>query len=212
MLFDIFKTKTETIKDFILVSALLSLVDRPLKNSVKWEDAGANEVSNLEIDADEIAESINEEIRGGLISSYFISCADKSSLYGAIAWTNMTEERDLGNFLSVKNELEKEIRCLPFRKIIEPKEGHREAFRKVLSKIIDEFKSEKNIQTSRTMTLWLLMLALDIDKGEITPNKSALIDDFRNAFEIEDDVLEDLQERAASLYKELIKTMIIINE
>jgi len=121
--------------------------------------------------------------------------------------------RDYANdFLGIKIRLEEEIKKLPFRKITDPEKGHRQAFSTVMHKLIDEFKFERNIQNPRIFSLWLLMLALEMDAGVISPNKFAFIDEFRNHFEIEDDVFEDLQERAVSLRKELEKTMSIIIE
>jgi len=218
MLFDIFKTPVKTVKDFILISALLSLVDRPLKNSVKWEDAGVDDISDLEIDADELMKNL----RGTLVDEDYDDSIDEWSLYGSIL-ENIDDYREseggafgssgyMDNFSEVKFRLEESIKGLPFRKIIEPQSGHREVFQEICCRIVAGLNSSDRIQTTRAMALWLFMLALDIDKGEITPNKSALIDDFRNALGIEDDVLEDLQERAISLHKELAKTMTIINE
>jgi len=191
MLLEILKSPKATIEDFASVAKLLSLVDRPPKGSVKWEDVGLDDLANLEIEIDERMKEFGEDspdIRRAFIFASF---------------SGMSGE---------KEELEDTIKKLPFRKIMDAREGHREAFSEVLHKAIGRFKSENNIKTPRFITLWLLMLALDLDGEDISPNKYTLIDEFRSAFEIEDDVFEELQGCAKSLHKELSKSMVIITE
>jgi len=193
MLIEILKSPKTTIEDFVSVAKLLSLVDRPLKGSVKWEDVGLDDLANLEIEADERMEELRMKESGTNLRTFtFLPSFSEES--------------------SEKKELENAIKKLPFRKVMDAGEGHREAFREVLHKVIGRFKSEKNMKTPRFITLWLLMLAFDLDGEGISPNKHALIDEFRSAFEVEDDVFEELQERAKSLHEEFSKTMVIITE
>jgi len=196
MLLDILKIQKETAKDLVMITGLLALVDRPLENSVDWEDAGIDDISNMSIEPHEKIAEIHD---------------DYDCVYRAIV--NSTRTRDnADNFRDIKEKLEEEIKGLPFRKITDPEEGHRQAFSSVMHELIDEFQFERNIQNPRILSLWLLMLAFEMDAGVISPNKFAFIDEFRNHFDIEDDVFEDLQERAVSLRKELEKTMSIIIE
>jgi len=191
MLIELLKSPKATIEDFASVAKLLSLVDRPLKGSVKWEDVGLDDLANLEIEVDERMKEFGED-SPDIRRAFIFSSSSGSS--------------------SEKKELEDAIKKLPFRKIMDAGEGHKEAFREVLHKAIGRFKSEKDIKTQRFITLWLLVLAFDLDGEGISPNKHALIDEFRSAFEVEDDVFEELQGCAKSLHKELSKTMVIITE
>jgi len=200
MLLDVLGMPTGSAKDFMLVAGLLALVDRPLKNSIEWEDAGIDDISNMEI-------SENEKI----IEAQVDSEDEYDYLYHSVVKTAVGY-RELNDFRCIKKSLEKSIKKLPFRNITDSKDGHKQAFSEVLHKIIDEFQFERSIQNSRIMTLWLLMLALEIDEATISSNKLAFIDTFRNHFDIEDDVFEDLQERATTLFKELEKTKAIIIE
>jgi len=171
MLLEILKGPKEIIDDFISVAELLSLVDRPLKDALKWEDIELKDIPLIELASDEVME--NTEL---------------------------------------KRELEDAIKDLPLREIIDPDGGRKEAFGKVLRRIVADFRSDESLQTSRTITLLLLMFAFAIGKGEISPARFSLINDFRWGFEVEDDVFGDLYERAALLHKELSLTLTILAE
>jgi len=209
MLFDIFKIQKETAKDFVAITGLLSLVDRPLRNSFDWKDTGTDDISKISIEHHEKIAKIHKD--ENCIYHSIIGGASSGHATHALSGFFMGIRRS-ADFRDIKKELEEEIKRLPFKKITDPEGGHRQAFSNVMHKLIDAFKFERNIQNPRIFSLWLLMLALEMDAGIISPNKFAFIDEFRSAFDIEDDVFEDLQERAVSLHKELEKTMSIIIE
>jgi len=179
------------------IFALLILADRPLKNFAKWEDVGLNDISKIEISLDGITEDL----------------CRLPSLVALPSFINHHGTPTLpDNFLKTKKEVEKAIRKLPIKKIMEEKEGRREAFQTAFQKIIRSFKPDKNLQTSRIMVLWLSVLAHDLDRGKISLSKHAIIDAFRCALDMEDDVFDDLQESAATLHKELARAMTLILE
>jgi len=210
MLLDIFKIQKETAKDLVVITGLLALVDRPLRNSFDWKDVDADNISKISIEQHEKIAKIHKDddcIYHAIIGNSSVSSALLFSL-----GRDRAGIRGNADFSGIKEKLEEEIKRLPLRKITDAEEGRRQAFSTVMHKLIDEFKFERNLQNPRIFSLWLLMLALEMDVGVISPNKFAFIDEFRRAFDIEDDVFEDLQERAVSLRNELEKTMSIIIE
>jgi len=198
MLLEILRLPAENIKDLSAVAALLCLVEQPLQQSVSWEDVGLQEVSELTIAPDE------------KVVELFSNTANTSWLYGNII--KNTASRLLGNFSEIKKELESAIKRLPFKKIIDPDTGHRQAFSEVLQKIVKEFEGEANIQNSRIMVFALLLLALGLDKGDIAANRLMLVHEFSHCLEIEGDVFDDLLKHAAVMHAALKNTSTIIFE
>jgi len=198
MLLEILKLPAENSKDLTTIAALLCLVDQPLQQSVSWEDVGLQEVSERTIAPDET------------VVEFFSNAANTSCLFGNII--KHTASRSLGNFSEIKKELESAIRRLPFKKIIDPETGHRQAFSEVLRKIVEAFKGEANIQNSRIMVFALLLLALGLDKGDIAANRLMLVHEFSHCLEIEDDVFDDLLKHAAVMHIALKNTSTIIFE
>jgi len=210
MLLDILKIQKETAKDLVVLTGLLALVDRPLRNSFDWKNVDTDNISKISIEQHEKIAKIHKDddcIYHAIIGNASVSSALLFSL-----GRDRASIRGNADFSGIKEKLEEEIKRLPLRKITDTEEGRRQAFSTVMHKLIDELKFERNLQNPRIFSLWLLMLALEMDAGAISPNKFAFIDEFRRAFDVEDDVFEDLQERAVSLRNELEKTMSIIIE
>jgi len=198
MLLEILKLPAENSKDLSAVAALLCLVDQPLQQSASWEDVGLQEVSELTIAPDE------------KVVEFFSNAANASNVYGTIIQN--ANYRSLNDFAEIKQELESAIKRLPFKKIIDPETGHRQAFSEVLRKIVEAFKGEANIQNSRIMVFALLLLALGLDKGDIAANRLMLVHEFSHCLEIEDDVFDDLLKHAAVMHTALKNTSTIIFE
>jgi len=220
MLFRIFDIETSAAKGFIAISHLMSFVDSPLARPI-YPDLSCREYKEQKFAVIEWEDVGQEDIE----TEFRFMCAEMCFRDDTYFTSN---SRSVGNAIlesghgwfgfddfevMISEKLDGAIKRLPFRNIMNEKGGgHREAYREVLREIIGKFNLDGNIKTQRSLVLWLLIVAIELGGGNISENKSAFIGDLKDCFDIEDDVFEDLQERAVSLYKELLKTTSIIFE
>jgi len=61
MLLDVLKIQKETAKDLVMMTGLLALVDRPLRNLFDWRDAGIDDISKILIEQHEKIAKIHKD-------------------------------------------------------------------------------------------------------------------------------------------------------